>query len=204
VIKIFTVWTNYIRCDQRFEGVIKNLTVWSKLRWCDQDIVGASNLECYCYVYVFAELFTCAKCPQQYSIIDNQANEAVTDISTLGTLVAVQLILTAHLQNTYENPFLGILTLLFGTRAFLKFMNFTLNHTASCRNTANDWIVGAKLFFFNVDTGTLTCIFELDLRISARTEMEYASTATGMLCIIVLGGTFLHTVIQSWKHWSAY
>lgn len=162
-------------------------------------------LEFYCYVYVFAELFTCAKCPQRsddYSMIEKQPNEAEkeqrTDISTLGTLVAVQLILTAQLQNTYENPFLGILTLLFGTRAFLKFMNFTLNHTVYSKDVANDWIIVSKLFFLIVDTGTLTCIFELAVRITTRTEMEYASTATGMLCIIVLGGTFLHTVIQSY------
>jgi len=141
-------------------------------------------------------------------LANDEAHEPVKnpekDISTLGTLVAIQLILTAHLQNTYENPFLGILTLLFGTRAFLKFMNFTLNHTACKRNTASDWIVATKLFFFIVDTGTLTCIFELAVRISMRTEMEYASTATGMLCIIVLGGTFLHTVIQSWNCKSGY
>jgi len=164
-------------------------------------------LECYCYVYVFAELFTCAKyASHKYSPIAKQtsAGEQGTDISTLGTLIAVQLILTAHLQNTYENPFLGILTLLFGTRAFLKFMNFTLIHTACERSTESDWIVATKLFFFTVDTGTLTCIFELALRISTRTEMEYASTASGMLCIIVLGGTFLHTVIQSWNSKSGY
>lgn len=158
-------------------------------------------LEFYCYVYVFAELFTCAKRPQHdYTLLEKQPNEVEKeqkmDISTLGTLVAVQLILTAQLQNTYENPFLGILTLLFGTRAFLKFLNFTLNHTICSRNIANNWIIVTKLFFLIIDTGTLTCIFELAVRISTRTEMEYASTATGMLCIIVLGGTFLHTVIQ--------
>jgi hypothetical protein len=183
-------------------------------------------LECYCYLYVFAELFTCATSDKQYTELhdetecacartqnfNNETNinskqsdeQSTRDISTLGTLVAVQLTLTAHLHNTYENPFLGILTLLFGTRAFLKFMNFALNYTGCRRSTANDWIIPRKLFFLIVDTGTLACVFELAVRISMRNAIEYASTATGMLFIIVLGGTFLHTVIQTWNARSAY
>jgi len=176
-------------------------------------------LECYCYLYVFAELFTCATSDKPYTELHDETESAHTqnyikskqsdeqssrDISTLGTLVAVQLILTAHLHDTYENPFLGILTLLFGTRAFLKFMNFALIHTECHRSTANDWTIARKLFFLIVDTGTLTCVFELAVRISMRNEIEYASTATGMLFIIVLGGTFLHTVIQTWNGRSAY
>ena len=164
-------------------------------------------LEFYCYLYVLAQLFTCATSDKQYTQLPDETNidskqsveQSTRDISTLGTLVAVQLILTAHLHNTYENPFLGILTLLFGTRAFLKFMNFTLNHTGCHRSTATDWMIARKLLFLIVDTGTLACVFEFAVRISMRNEMEYASTATGMLFIIVLGGTFLHTVIQTWN-----
>ena len=126
-------------------------------------------------------------------------NDGRHDIGTLGSLLAVQLILTAHLQNTFENPFLGILTLLFGTRAFLKFMNFMLVHTTCERSTDNDRTIASKLFFLSVDTVTLACVFELAVRTSARSEAEYASTATGMLIIIVLGGAFLHGVIRSWS-----
>ena len=120
---------------------------------------------------------------------------ASDDVSTLGALIAVQLILTAHLQNTFDNPFLGILTLLFGARAFLKFMNFMLVHTAFPRSTERDSTVAVKLFFLCVDTITLTCVLELAVRTSARSAADYASTATGMLVIVVLGGAFLHAVI---------
>lgn len=172
-------------------------------------------LELYCYVYIFAE-FTASLCYTSQSTIndtyrpvpsndterqeiqglcDSDTNKGKDDISTLGSLLAVQLILTAQLQNTFENPFLGILTLLFGTRAFLKFMNFILLHTTCKRTKTQSWTIACKLFFLCVDTITLACVFELAVRTSARSEAEYSSTATGMLIIIVLGGGFLHSVI---------
>jgi hypothetical protein len=175
-------------------------------------------LEIYCYVYIVAELITSTSLslawhrlwhrrydqilPEEehkQSMSTCNENSCTQDISALGSLVAVQLILTAQLQNTFENPFLGILTLLFGTRTFLKFMNFTLVHTACPRSSSRDWNVVRKLFFLSVDTVTLVCVLELAVRISARNEIEYASTATGMLIIIVLGGAFLHAVIVSWN-----
>jgi hypothetical protein len=174
-------------------------------------------LEIYCCVYIVAELITSASlasawyrlCYGYHKVLPEEEtkqristcdeNKCSHDISTLGSLVAVQLILTAQLQNTFENPFLGILTLLFGTRTFLKFMNFTLLHTACTRSSSSDWNVARKLFFLSVDTVTLVCVFELAVRISARNEIEYASTATGMLIIIVLGGAFLHVVVVSWN-----
>jgi hypothetical protein len=64
------------------------------------------------------------------------------EISTLGSLVAVQLILTAQLQNTYENPFIVILTLIFGMRVFLKFIRFMLVHTA--RHSHHFFLVFSK------------------------------------------------------------
>lgn len=118
------------------------------------------------------------------------------DISTLGSLIAVQLILTAQLANTYENPFLGILTLLFGSRVFLKFMNFMLVHTVTGENAKT---VLSKFCVFAVDTLALVAVFELGVRVAARSAAEYASTASGMLFIIVLGGSFLHTVIECHK-----
>ena len=179
-------------------------------------------LEVYCYVYVLAELFTsetiisawkrlgCFSSPVPITKFYTELQEEgckqsgsyysdSQDISALGSLLAVQLILTAQLQNTFETPFVGILTLLFGMRAFLKFMNFTLKYTALPRNSVNDYIVTRKLFFLCVDTFTLACVFELAVRISARNQTEYASTATAMLFIIVLGGAFLHTVINYWN-----
>jgi hypothetical protein len=180
-------------------------------------------LEVYCYVYIVAELVSSAKWYRlsnrlwnglwgtsavPYTILPEEEgghisacaeNSCAQDISVLGSLVAVQLILTAQLQNTFENPFLGILTLLFCTRTFLKFMNFALLHTKCERTRLSDWNVARKLFFLSVDTVTLACVFELAVRISARNDIEYASTATGMLVIIVLGGAFLHAVVVSWN-----
>lgn len=105
--------------------------------------------------------------------------------------------LTAQLQNTSENPFIGLLTFIFGTRVFLKFMRFMLVHTDE-RN--RPYFISIKFFFLCVDTVTLACIFELGLRIAAHSAKEYASTATGMLIIIVFSGAFLHTVITYYKH----
>jgi hypothetical protein len=133
---------------------------------------------------------TASTCTQQCS---------AEDISALGTLVAVQLIMTAQLQNTYENPFLGILTLVFGIRCFLKFLNYTLVYTVCKRSEKNNKIIARKFIFLSIDTITLTFIFELAVRISASSDMEYASTATGMLIIIVFGGTFLYTVIEAYE-----
>jgi len=118
------------------------------------------------------------------------------DISTLGLLVCVQLILTAHLQGSYDNPFLGILVILFGMRSFLKFLNFMLVYTATERSWEQTKVVLQKLLFLCVDTFTLASMLELGLRSGARSGVEYASTASGMLLVIVLGGAFLHEVIR--------
>ena len=109
-----------------------------------------------------------------------------------------QLIRSAHLQNTYENPFIGILTLIFGMRVFLKFMRFMLVHTE--RHSCDFYFVFGKFCFLCVDTVTLVCIFELGLRVASHSKTEYGSTATGMLIIIVMSGAFLHTVIDQAKN----
>ena len=118
------------------------------------------------------------------------------DISTLGLLVCVQLILTAHLQGSYDNPFLSILVILFGTRSFLKFLNLNLEYSVEERSSAQSFVVCSKLIFLFIDTFTLASMLELGIRIGARSGLEYASTASGLLLIIVLGGTFLHEVIH--------
>ena len=128
---------------------------------------------------------------------DSSTRDSSThDISTLGLLVSVQLILTAHLQGSYDNPFLGILVILFGMRSFLKFLNFMLVYTAAERSSKQTRLVLQKLFFLYVDAFTLASMLELGVRSSARTAVEYASTAGGMLLVIVLGGAFLHEVIH--------
>ena len=75
-------------------------------------------------------------------------------------------------------------------------MRFIIVHTASKK-----FIFTLRKFcFLSVDTVTLACIFELGVRIAARSQIEYASTATGMLIIIVLSGSFVHSVILSIPH----
>ena len=115
---------------------------------------------------------------------DSSTRDSSThDMSTLGLLVSVQLILTAHLQGSYDNPFLGILVILFGMRSFLKFLNFMLVYTAAERSSKQTRLVLQKLVFLYVDAFTLASMLELGVRSSARTAVEYAST-------------FLHEVIH--------
>ena len=194
-------------------AMVGMLVLWRCLLWGNvlcQDLVTQEALalnfvlETYCYIYICAEVISClspyagALCStQMYFMLPREANEKqiLHDISTLGSLLAAQLILTAQLANTYENPFLGILTLLFGSRCFLKFMNFILQHTEGPRSAEKDKIVVTKFVFLSIDTVTLCCIFELGVRAAAESETQYASTVSGMLVIIVLGGLFLHKVI---------
>lgn len=174
-------------------------------------------LEIYSWGHIFVQSVTVClakKSAPPYSLLDgtdkavseeeqvrphhhNENPDSSThDISTLGLLVCVQLILTAHLQGSYDNPFLGILVILFGMRSFLKFLNFMLVYTATERNSEQTKVVLQKLVFLYVDTFALASMLELGVRSGARSGVEYASTAAGMLFVIVLGGAFLHEVIR--------
>ena len=154
-------------------------------------------LELYCWLYIIAELVSFLIHWKQKKQDNQNDRENDRDISTLGSLVDVQLLFTSQLQNTYENPFIIILTLIFGMRVFLKFMRFIIVHTDP---STNFYFTLGKFCFLSVDTVTLACIFELGVRIAARSQIEYASTATGMLIIIVLSGSFVHSVILSIPH----
>jgi len=137
-------------------------------------------------------------CPNPYTPVhDDGGEKSMThDISTLGLLVCVQLILTAHLQGSYDNPFFSILVILFGMRSFLKFLNFNLVHSVGSNIPGTHLILYQKLIFLCIDTFTLASMLELGVLSSARSEVEYASTASGILLIIVLGGSFLHKIIH--------
>ncbi len=76
-------------------------------------------LLCYTVVYLFAARF---------SSHDNFKSQATHDTNIMDTLIALQLVLTAHLQHSYDTPFLNSYVLLFGARSFLKFLNFVLQH----------------------------------------------------------------------------
>ncbi len=127
----------------------------------------------------------------------SKSTASSADISTLGLLLCVQMILTAHLQSSYDNPFLGVLVILFGMRSNLKFLNFMLVYTNCERNSENTEIVLKKLVFLCVDTFTLASILELGVRSGARSAVEQVSTTSGILLAVVLGGAFLHEVIHS-------
>jgi hypothetical protein len=136
--------------------------------------------------------------PNPYTLVhDDGGEKSMThDISTLGLLVCVQLILTAHLQGSYDNPFFSILVILFGMRSFLKFLNFNLVYSVETKMPETHLVLYQKLTFLCIDTFTLASMLELGVLSSARSEVEYASTASGILLIIVLGGSFLHEVIH--------
>lgn len=180
-------------------------------------------LEFYCWIYILAEISTFCFSRQKSNLYtyekfinsdvdyENSSDEnllsrgediqeenttPVESTGTLGSLIAVQLLLTSHLQDTYDNAFLGVLLLLFASRSFLKFLNFMVLHTQQKRSPTNDITVMKKLIFLVADLLTLTCILELAVRTAARSSTEYASTATSMLIISSLGGAFLHSVIS--------
>ena len=113
-------------------------------------------------------------------------------VNTTGALIAVLLLLTAHLQNTYETPFLSVFVIIFGARSFLKFLNFTLRHSRAASPCAC-----YKLFVLLADTFAFLAILELAVRTAARSSSDFASTAAGLELVSVLGGAFLYQVVQS-------
>jgi hypothetical protein len=117
---------------------------------------------------------------------------ADSSVNTTGALIAVLLLLTAHLQNTYATPFLSIFVLIFGARSFLKFLNLTLKHSRR-----PDSFALLKLAVLLVDTFAFAAVLELAVRTGARSKSEYASTAAGLLLLSALGGVFLFQVVES-------
>lgn len=117
---------------------------------------------------------------------------ADSSVNTTGALIAVLLLLTAHLQNTYATPFLSIFVLIFGARSFLKFLNLTLKHSRR-----PDIFALLKLAVLLVDTFAFAAVLELAVRTGARSKSEYASTAAGLLLLSALGGVFLFQVVES-------
>ncbi len=114
-------------------------------------------------------------------------------VNTTGALIAVLLLLTAHLQNTYETPFLSIFVIIFGARSFLKFLNLTLQHSRA----ASALFACFKLAVLLADTFAFVAVLELAVRTAARSSSQYASTAAGLELLSVLGGVFLYQVVAS-------
>jgi hypothetical protein len=118
---------------------------------------------------------------------------ADSSVNTTGALIAVLLLLTAHLQNTYETPFLSIFVIIFGARSFLKFLNLTLQHSRA----ASALFACFKLAVLLADTFAFVAVLELAVRTAARSSSQYASTAAGLELLSVLGGVFLYQVVAS-------
>jgi len=125
----------------------------------------------------------------EYSLIGGPPDHSV---NTTGALIAVLLLLTAHLQNTYETPFLSIFVIIFGARSFLKFLNLALRHSRKGARFAA-W----KLAVLLVDTIAFVAVLELAVRAAARSRSEYACSAAGLLLLSALAGVFLFQVVES-------
>ena len=144
------------------------------------------SLVLHVYVWVCIFLLLMPKCVR---------NGPHDSLNTTGALIAVLLLLTAHLQNTYETPFLSILVIIFGARSFLKFLNFALVHTQQkCK------FVCYKLVILLCDTFVFLAVLELAVRSGARKKTEYAITAAGLILLSILGGVFLHSVVRVRRH----
>jgi hypothetical protein len=112
--------------------------------------------------------------------------------NTTGTLVCVLLVLTAHMQNTYDTPFLTIFVLVFGARSFLKFLNLALGHAP----TAAGMLVAWKFVGLCADTVIFGVILELGVRTSMDSENQYNNNAAALQLLSCLGGVFLYLVIN--------
>jgi len=121
-------------------------------------------------------------------------SQADVNVHTTGALTTMLLVLTAHLQNTYDTPFLNIFVVIFGSRSFLKFLNLALLHT---KHAKSSYFCYFKFLVFCIDTLVFASVLELAVRTSASSESEYTSTATALLLVSVLAGVFLYTVVDS-------
>lgn len=154
-------------------------------------------LQWYGVVYYCAAMWPCKSvdAPASYSSCDSRLKDPVSNVqntNVMGALIALQLILTAHLQRSYDTPFLTILVLFFGARSFLKFLNFVLKHSHHYSKKHRVW----KFFFLCIDTFVFICVLELAVRSSARSKTDYAGSAVALLWSSALTGTFLHLLIE--------
>jgi hypothetical protein len=136
-----------------------------------------------------------ASASAEYHLLRDSGTETgQQSVNTTGALIAVLILLTAHLSNTFDTPFLHIFVFVFGARSFLKFLNFSLLHSSTARNQPGS--ACAKFAGFLVDTLVFVCVLELGVRSSAHSESEYAGAAAGLLLIGALAGVFLFCVVE--------
>ena len=121
----------------------------------------------------------------------SETHDEINGIS-ISALLCIQLALTAELQNSYDNPFLQILTMIFGVRNCLKFMNLLRKYNSESK-LFKFW----KLVHWVCDSFVFCSLLVCGVRISAQSEEENIVTCTAIIFIGFLTGTLLHRHSQN-------
>ena len=108
---------------------------------------------------------------------------------SISSLLGILLALTAELQASYDNPFLQLLTYIFATRNFLKFMNLIRIHVYK---SDPPWKAFVKITHWLADTFVLCSILGYGVQVSASSSAEYITTLVSLLFMSLLTGTALH------------
>ena len=160
-----------------------------------EERVLATMLQAYALLYTGLLIGQhCRSAAAKYHLLpasEDMQPRVDNSVNTTGALIAVILLLTAHLCNTFDSPFLNIFVLIFGARSFLKFLNLVLVHSSRQPSVACGKLAG--LFF---DTFAFACVLELGVRSSARSHAQFSSTAAGLVLISALAGVFLFCLVR--------
>ena len=113
------------------------------------------------------------------------------DFTSIGTLIALQFILTANMNSSYDNPFYDILCFLFGMRSFFKFLNVIAIHIPHANYSIQ------KILHTVLDLGVFVCLSYFGLHIKSESDEMYLSLLSTVLLFSVLGGTILHTIAKN-------
>lgn len=122
--------------------------------------------------------------------IFSEKSEERASITSISSLLCIQLLLTAEMQNSYDNPFLNILTLVFGIRNFFKFMNLTQTHIFD--RVLSKWEIIFKFLHWIVDTCVFISILVYGFTISSDSYESYMTTCGAIMFMSFLTGTALH------------
>ena len=111
---------------------------------------------------------------------------------SISSLLGILLALTAELQASYDNPFLQLLTYIFATRNFLKFMNLIRIHLYTPKPTWEKLNAFVKTGHWLADTFVLCSILAYGLQVSSSGSAEYITMLVSLLFMSLLTGTALH------------
>ena len=124
-----------------------------------------------------------------------QANDWWDDNVAIGALIAIQLILIANMQFTYDTPFLQILVFLFGTRSFLKFLN--LLHVHLLQNDAHMEFVVYKVLICLFDTVVFVSLLAMPMCIASKNATEYVMTTATLIFLSCVMGSVLAFIVYN-------